>query len=137
MEVLLEVREPARHEAAVLADRVAAHRALALRHEAAEGLEEDLLALGLVDRAFLHAGHESGAGVRVGVPGVHAVEDLVALMHGNHGALVQDVQILVGDDRRDLDHAIHLGLKPGHLHVDPDQVVVRIRGISFNVVRHG
>lgn len=75
--------------------------------------------------------------MRVGVPGVHAVEDLVALMHGNHGALVQDVQILVGDDRRDLDHAIHLGLKPGHLHVDPDQVVVRIRGISFNVVRHG
>ena len=53
--------------------------------------------------------------MRVGVPGVHAVEDLVALMHGNHGALVQDVQILVGDDRRDLDHAIHLGLKPGHV----------------------
>ena len=42
MEVALQIRQPPRHEAPVLTDRVAAHRAFAFGHEAAENLQEDL-----------------------------------------------------------------------------------------------
>ena len=137
VKIRLQIREPARHEAPILSDRVAAHWALALRNKSAEDFKKDLLALSFVDRTRPHTSHEARTRVRVGVPRIHGVEHIVALMQGNHRALVQNVEVLVGDDRRDLDHAVHFGLQPGHLHVDPDQVFIRIRGISFNIVRHG
>jgi hypothetical protein len=32
-------------------------------------------------------------------------------------------QLTVGDDRRDLDDALALGVEPGHFHIEPDQNV--------------
>jgi hypothetical protein len=40
------------------------------------------------------------------------------------GAFGDDVQIAVGDQRRDLEDRVGVRIEPGHLQVDPDQVVV-------------
>src|SRR4029077_5214150 len=40
------------------------------------------------------------------------------------GAFGELVEILVGDDRRDLEDRIVKGIEPGHFKVDPDQVVL-------------
>ena len=52
-----------------------------------------------------------------------AVEHLVGLVHHQHRALGDHVELRIGDQHRDLDDAVGVGHEAGHLHVDPDEVV--------------
>jgi hypothetical protein len=75
-------------EAAVLADRIAAHRALARARSFQEG--DHLVCCGsggLVDRRGLDAVDQPALAVRALVPGVHGVEHGIALVHREHRAL--------------------------------------------------
>ena len=56
MEERLQPRHPARHEAPVLADRVAAHRRLAARHVALQELDQHVAGRVLVERRRPHLG---------------------------------------------------------------------------------
>ena len=131
MEVALHLGHPTRHEAAVLADRVAAHRAHAFGNEAAKSFDEHLRRLGLIDFARAYAVDQSRTAVSRAVPLVHAVEHFFGLMNRHHGTFVQNVEVLVRDDGGHFDHAIHFGLKARHFHVDPDEVVRAVAGIAF------
>ena len=59
--------------------------------------------------------------MRALVPGIHAGEHRVVLMDDPHRRFGDGVEIAVGDDERDFDDPVGLGLEPGHLHVDPDE----------------
>jgi hypothetical protein len=48
-------------------------------------------------------------------------------MHDQHRRLGDRSERAVGDHQRDLDDAVGLRFEPGHLHVDPDQVVGVLR----------
>ena len=48
--------------------------------------------------------------MRIGIPFVHAVQNVVRLMNGHHGALMENIEVLVGNDRRDFNHTIYFGL---------------------------
>ena len=87
VEVALHPGKPARHEAAVLADRIAAHRAFAFRNVPPEDFPEDARALFLVDRACKHAVDQTRAAVRGGVPSIHAVHDSF-LQEKTHGSVM-------------------------------------------------
>src|SRR5699024_8562874 len=43
--------------------------------------------------------------------------------HSQHRAFRQDVELVVGHQRGDFNNAIILRAQPGHLEVDPDQIV--------------
>ena len=43
-------------------------------------------------------------------------------MNGHHRALCQNIQVLVGDERSDLDNRICLGIKARHFQIYPDQI---------------
>ena len=60
----------------------------------------------------------------VAVPVVHRLEPLERMANREFGAFGENVEILVGDDRRDLQDRIVAGIEPGHLQIDPDQVVL-------------
>ena len=55
-------------------------------------------------------------------------------MHGNYRPLRQNIQVGIGDDGRDLDDAVLLRDKTGHLHIDPYQIVItdRHQALLFN-----
>ena len=44
--------------------------------------------------------------------------------------LGDDVEVLVGDHGGDLDDLVAVGQQPGHLQIDPDQILVIAHGIS-------
>ncbi len=48
-------------------------------------------------------------------------------MHGNYRPLRQNIQVGIGDDGRNLDDAVLLGDKTGHLHIDPYQIMITDR----------
>ena len=50
-------------------------------------------------------------------------EHLLALMHRDHRPFGEDVEVLVGYDRGDLDDEIGVGLKARHLQIDPDEIL--------------
>ena len=108
------------HKAAVLADAVAAQGRglwLGVLGEKGECLTRGL---GLVDRACLHALDKPRASVVGLIPLVHRVECRIALFDREHRAFGEKIEILVGDDCRDLNDAIARGQKPGHLEIDPN-----------------
>ena len=45
-------------------------------------------------------------------------------MNREHRAFSQRIELGIGNDGRDLDHAIVLGTQAGHLHIDPDEVLL-------------
>jgi hypothetical protein len=94
-----------------------------------EEAEHLLLDSGLVERGGPHLGGETGAAVRRLIPGVHCRQRDVVLVHDQHRRLGHGRERSVGDDERDLDYAIALGVEPRHLHVDPDEV--------GGILRHG
>ena len=68
-----------------------------------------------------HSGSEARGRVLTPVPVVHGRECLVRLMNGDHRSLIQNLQVLVGDDRGDLDDVVGVGLQTGHFQIYPDQ----------------
>lgn len=91
MEEALQIRHPARHEAAVLADRIAAHRRLAGWHMCAEKIANLFGGIGFAHRRCLHAVDQSRPAVCVLIPLVHFGERLVALMNRQNRALDHSV----------------------------------------------
>ena len=132
VEVALHARKPAGHEAAVLADRIAAHRALAFGNKTAEGFDKDLFAFALVDRARLDAIHESRSGMRIGIPLIHGGERFIALMHGNHRTFVKNVEVLVGNNGRHFNNTVHFRLQARHFHVNPNEIVFTVGRIAID-----
>ncbi|MNY64968.1 hypothetical protein D3C86_2021590 [compost metagenome] len=58
-----------------------------------------------------------------GVPFIHAGKRLVTLMHRNHRAFGQDIEVAIGNDRGHFDDHVLLRIESGHFQVDPDQVL--------------
>ena len=113
--------------------RVAAHRALAGADVAAQQRDHRVLRGHFVDGRGAHPVDQPAPAVRALVPGVHRVERGVALVDRQHRALDASRHLRVGDDDCDLDDAVALGRQPGHLEVDPDQVLV----VRCESCRHG
>ena len=67
-----------------------------------------------------------------GVPFVHRIQQNVWLMHRNHRPLGDNVEVTVGDDRRDFNNDILLWLKTCHLQVHPDQIIF-LTHVAFSV----
>ena len=80
--------------------------------------------VGLVQRRGLDLVDQAGLGVRRSVPGVHGVEHGVGLMHHQHRAFGDGFELRIGHHHRHLDDAVAVGKEAGHLHVDPDEVVL-------------
>jgi hypothetical protein len=117
-----QLRHAARHEAAVLADRVAAHRRLVRRHPLLQEGDQFLLGLRFVDGRCLDAVDQAGFAVRALVPVVHLVQRLVALVDGEHRAFGQHIQVRIRDDDGHFDDAVVVRIQAGHFHVEPDEV---------------
>jgi len=110
VEVRLQARQPAREEAAILADRVAAHRRGRRRHVRREERERLALGGGFVQPGGAHALDQAALRVGALVPRVHRVEHLVGLVNHQHRPGGEHVELRVGDQRRDLDHAVGVRL---------------------------
>jgi hypothetical protein len=123
MEKPLEGRHLARQEPAILTDAVATHgrgaRHCVLRQE----IQRPHLRVLGGNQAFTNPLQQTGAAVRSPVPFVHRTEHGVVLVDRNHGAFRHSTERRIGDDRRDFDDAIGLGVQARHLEVDPDQIV--------------
>jgi hypothetical protein len=78
---------------------------------------------GIVQCRGLHLGDQSGAPVRALVPRVHPGQHGILLMDDPDRRFGHRDEIRVGHDQRDLDDTVGGRLEPGHLHVDPDEVV--------------
>ena len=57
------------------------------------------------------------------VPVIHRGQPLFTLADRQHWAFCQDVQIGIGNQRGDFNDAVGIGLQPGHLQVNPDQIL--------------
>src|SRR5256886_16020853 len=73
---------------------------------------------------FRSALDQPGLGVGGLVPRVHRVEHFAALVDHHDRALGDGGELRIGDQQRDLDDPVGVGLQPGHLHDDPDKVVL-------------
>ena len=71
-----------------------------------------------------HALDEAALLVRALVPAIHRLQHLVGLVQDEHRAFGHRDELRIGDEQRDLDDAIGVRLQSGHLHVDPDEVVL-------------
>ena len=67
--------------------------------------------------------------MRALVPRVHAGQHRVALVDDPHRRFGDGVELAVGDDQRDFDDPVAVGLEPGHFEVDPDETA-RVLGHS-------
>ena len=56
------------------------------------------------------------------VPRVHAVEDFIGLMNHEDWPFGQHIQVGVGDDGRDFNDLVAIGVEAGHFHINPDQI---------------
>jgi hypothetical protein len=88
-----------------------------------EELERAALRLGDRHRTGAHPLDQARGAVLALVPGVHAREHLLAVVDRQHRAFGEDREFLVGDHGGDLDDDVRVRLQPGHLQIDPDQVV--------------
>jgi hypothetical protein len=75
-------------------------------------------------RGGFHAVDQAAAAMRSLVPRVHAVELLVALVDGVHGAFDARLEAGAGDHHGDLDDAVDFGVQARHFAVEPHQVLV-------------
>ena len=53
--------------------------------------------------------------------GVHLCEHFLGLVHDEIRTFGNDVEFVISDERGNLDDHIHLGIKTGHLKVEPDE----------------
>ena len=64
---------------------------------------------------------------------VHLGECLGRLVHDDVDAVVERLELAVGDQRRDLHDHVPAEVEAGHLEVEPDQPVVARAVVSFVV----
>jgi hypothetical protein len=90
----------------------------------------------LVQRRSLDLVDQAGLAVSGLVPVVHAVQHRVGLVHHQGGGLGDGVELAVGYHDRHFDDAVALGREAGHLHVEPDQIVLVLRhwGYSWRII---
>ena len=79
------------------------------------------LCFGDVDGGAANPVDQAGGGMVFDVPGVHPAEHIVRLVDGKDRPLGNDLQVVVGDQRGDLQDGVDIRIESGHLHVDPDQ----------------
>jgi hypothetical protein len=123
MEKPLESRHLARQEPSILADAVATHRRGSSHCVLLQEIQSPHLRVFGGKPAVTNPLQQTGAAVRSPVPFVHRTEHGVVLVDRNHGAFRHSTERRIGDDRRDFDDAIGLGVQARHLEVDPDQIV--------------
>src|SRR5882672_12659409 len=65
------------------------------------------------------------------VPFVHGVEHFVGLVHDQYRCLGDHVQSRIGNDDRNLDDTVGVGIEAGHLHVQPDEIILVLRDAAL------
>ena len=117
----------ARHEAAVLTNRIAAHRRFSLGHPLAEEFKRQLGRCRFRHGTRANAIDQARASMGASIPLVHRIKRLGRLVDRQHRAFRQHGQVRVSDDSGDFNDAMRLGDQPGHLHIDPNPIVVTDR----------
>jgi len=79
-------------------------------------------------RLGAHPRQQARGAVLALIPVVHAHEQLIGLMDGEHRAITDELQLPVGHHGGDLDDRIGVGLQTRHLQIDPDQMVTARHG---------
>jgi hypothetical protein len=123
MEELFKGRHLAREKPPILTDAVATHRRCSSHCVLHQEIQRQRLRVFSGDPAVTDPLQQAGAAMRGPVPFIHRSERGGVLVDRDHRAFRHDTQRRVGDDRRDLDYVIGLGVQASHLEVDPDQVV--------------
>jgi hypothetical protein len=123
MEKPLEGRHFARQKPAILADAVATHGRGSGHRVLRQEIQRPHLRFLGGHPAVTNPLQQAGAAVRGAVPFIHRTKHGIVLVNRNHRPLRQWAEKRVGDDRRDFDDAISLGVQARHLEVDPDQIV--------------
>ena len=121
-EPVRDVRHVLVQETPVLRDGIAAEHVLRLLGIGLDEVERHFLGIGSGVARMAATVHEPACGMVRGVPFVHRFEHVFALVYGDDRPFGEDVQVRVGDDGRDFQNDVFLGIEPGHLEVHPDQV---------------
>ncbi|AAW75461.1 predicted GTPases [Xanthomonas oryzae pv. oryzae KACC 10331] len=124
MEIALKARHLPMQEAAILADRVAAHRRGASADPLAQECHGLRFGLRMGDLAVEHALPKTRTAVLIAVPLVHRFQGFQRMRDGQFRPLGKHVQLRIGHDGGDLDNRIAIGIQAGHFQIDPDQSVV-------------
>src|SRR5581483_2824340 len=103
-------------------DRVSAEGRTLLGAVAPDKIERLLLRLLRRDLRLFHPLEKSGPPMGVPAPLLHRAERFRIVMNGDGGAFGQNIELAVGNDRRDLYDAGPGRLQSGHLQIEPDQV---------------
>ncbi len=131
MEVNLQLRQVARHEPPVLANRVTAHRRGPPGHPLLEKGEGGEARAVLRVHAGLDPLNQTGTGMVHRIPLVHGTKYGIVLVDGDDRPLGQAGQLAVSDDGGDFDDRIALRVQPGHFHVHPDEIVGILHEVRF------
>lgn len=131
MQVRVESRHVASKEAAICGDSVPAQGGLSwFGHVTTEHLQEQIL--GLFDAHPLGQFREQARrGVHLADDVEHARESVVGRLDHEVDAVVDHVEVGIGDQHRHFDEGIGPEIETGHLTVDPDQCVNH--GITLEV----
>ena len=125
------------HEAAVLADAVAAHRRGPGRQKVAQEIKRLFFCLNYRDFAGSDAIPEPGNGVLMGIPLIHFLHHRFGLVDCKHRPDPDLVEILVGNYSGDFNNSITVRIKPGHFQINPNEVFQMPRHLNFLVLRLG
>lgn len=124
VQVRVEFGHVARYEPPVGRDRVAAQRHLPrLLHVMLDVREHGLARLGERDAAR-QVGEQPGRRVHVPHDVAYLIDSLGWWLDDQVDPAVEQIQLPVGHDARDLDQRVPLDVEPRHLAVDPYQPVV-------------
>jgi dUTP pyrophosphatase len=122
VEVLFDRREVHGEEPTVGADRVAAQRHRAhLGHVLPQEAERRRAGLLECRARRPHRRQQAALGVHVDDELLHRRQRLRGLVHGDVGTLGHDPELVVGDERGQLEDDVAQGIEPGHLEVHPHQ----------------
>ena len=103
-----------REESAVLVDGVPSEGCLALFGVFAEKVEDRGRHLDFVDGGLAYARCETRLAVVARVPFVHGGKHFGGLVNDQIRALSGYVEVAIGDEDRDLQDSLTLGIEPGH-----------------------
>lgn len=128
MQELLDLRQLLGEKSAVSSDRVATQRNGAGLGNVLVKEGKGLVA-GLIERGgrLLDLFEQTRFRVHVADEIIHRLEGLGSLMDDEARSLGNDLEFVVGDQRRYLDNDVPIGIEAGHLQIHPDKHQVTIR----------